>query len=147
MSVLLFDCNREEIHFVILLGLWPKLEKLSEQKKMRPIWHTANWATKIAASIPIVSTSPAVSDKQLAATPISGSRPIFTIQPTPKCARVPSEFVLQCTVHLTTRHLLFAMSKIALDRRFKVWIGQKGPSKPGRRWAEDLMTNVVMFAR
>ena len=55
---------------------------------MRPIWHTANWATKIAASIAasilIVST-----DKQSAAMPISGSRPIFTIQPTPKCARVP----------------------------------------------------------
>jgi hypothetical protein len=40
---------------------------------MGPIWHTANWATKIAASIAasilVVSTSPAVSDKRLAATP------------------------------------------------------------------------------
>ena len=48
-------------------------EKLSEQTNMRPIWHTANWATKIAASIAasilVVSTSPPVYDKQLAATP------------------------------------------------------------------------------
>jgi hypothetical protein len=40
MSVLLFDCNREEIHFVILLGLWPKLEKLSEQKNATDLAHS-----------------------------------------------------------------------------------------------------------
>jgi hypothetical protein len=49
---------------------WPKLKNA---RNKQPIWHTANWATKIAASIAasilVVSTSPALSDKRLAATP------------------------------------------------------------------------------
>jgi hypothetical protein len=38
------------------------------------------------------------------------------------------------------------VSKIALERRFKVGMVQKGPSRPGRRWAEDLIwAKYILF--